>query len=198
MKIPSAKGNPEQLQSYKEVFSLIPGVEDIELNPVTGSIVLKYDPDRHHEFGAGFTDHVNRHHAEPPKPHAESHRPRPPTNEIDAVAGMIEEEAQFLAEHSQTARVIVDLCRGADRHIKVATHNVLDLKMLLAVGVVGAVVFEIGASAATPVWVTLALFGLNHFIEMQEQAREQREEREERTRDEAQVAATAAMAPAAT
>ena len=174
MKIPSAKGKPEELQSYKEVLLLIPGVEDVELNPVTGSIVLKYDPDRQVEFGAKFTDHVNKQNAEPPR------KPRPPTNEIDAVAGMIEEEAQFLAEHSEAARVFVDFCRKADRQIKVATHNVLDLKMMLAVCVVGAVVFEVGASAATPVWVTLALFGLNHFIEMQEQARQDREEEESR------------------
>ena len=187
MKIPSAKGRPEELQSYKEVLSLIPGVEDVDINAVTGSVVLKYDPDRHSEFGAGFQNHVTKHHSESAKPH----RSREPTNEIDKVAGMIEEEAEFLAEHSETARVIVEFCRKADRQIKVTTGNVLDLKMMLAVCVVGAVVFEIGASAAPPVWVTLALFGLNHFIEMQEQARQEREETE------AQAAVTAAMMPAA-
>ncbi|MBL6614183.1 MAG: hypothetical protein ISP45_09245 [Reyranella sp.] len=165
MKIPSAKGNPEQLQAYKEVLSLIPGVEDIELNPVTGSVVLKYDPDRH-DFHADFTGHVDRHNAEP-------RRPRPPTNEIDAVAQKIQQEAEYLAEHSRTARVVVDFCREADREIKIATDNVLDLKMLLAVAVVGFTIFEVGAAAATPVWVTLALFGLNHFIEMQTEAAEE-------------------------
>jgi hypothetical protein len=29
-------------------------------------------------------------------------------------------------------------------------------------------VFEVGATAATPVWVTLAIFTVNHFIEMHE------------------------------
>ena len=159
MKIPSAKGNPEQLQSYKEVLSLLPGVEDIELNPVTGSIILKYDPDRH-DFHADFTGHVDRHNAEP-------RRPRPPTNEIDAVAIKIQQEAEYLAEHSETARAFVDFCSKVDHEIKIATKNVLDLKMLLAVGVIGFTVFEVGAAAATPVWVTLTLFGMNHFIEMQ-------------------------------
>ena len=160
MKIPSAKGNPEQLQSYKEVLSLLPGVEDIELNPVTGSIILKYDPDRH-DFHADFTGHVDRHNAEP-------RRPRPPTNEIDAVAIKIQQEAEYLAEHSRTAPVVVDFCREADREINIATDNVLDLKMLLAVAVVGVTIFEVGAAAATPVWVTLAIFTVNHFIEMHE------------------------------
>ena len=85
MKIPSAKGNEAQLQSYKDVLGLIPGVEDIEVNPVTGSIILKYDADQHGHFRAGFHDHLDRHHSEPP--HGESRaRPQPPTNEIDAVA----------------------------------------------------------------------------------------------------------------
>ncbi len=30
-------------------------------------------------------------------------------------------------------------------------------------------VFEVGATAATPVWVTLAIFTVNHFIQMHEQ-----------------------------
>ena len=50
----------------------------------------------------------------------------------------------------------------------------LDLKMLLAIGVIGVTVLEVGATAATPVWVTLALFGMNHFIEMQTEQMEAR------------------------
>ena len=62
---------------------------------------------------------------------------------------------------------MVDFCKRADREIKVASGNMLDLKMVLAISVVGFTIFEVGATAATPVWVTLALFGMNHFIEMQ-------------------------------
>jgi hypothetical protein len=161
MKIPSAKGNQAQLEAYKEVLGVIPGVEGIDINPVTGSIILKYDADQHGQFRAGFHDHLDRHHGEPKGPR------RPPTNEIDAVASKIQQEAEYLAEHSETARAVVEFCGRADREIRLVTGNVLDLKMLLAAGVVGFTVFEVGAAAATPVWVTLLLFGLNHFIEMQ-------------------------------
>jgi hypothetical protein len=164
MKVPSAKGNPEQLEGYKEILSAIPGIESIDVNPDTGSIVLRYDPDAHDSFHAGFHQHLHEHHG---------HRPRP-TNEIDALANKIEQEAEYLAEHSELARAFVEMCRSADRQIKVHSHNMLDLKMLLAIGVIGVTVFEVGAAAATPVWVTLALFGLNHFIEMQEEAAEER------------------------
>ena len=161
MKIPSAKGNPEQLALYKETLSLIPGIEGIEVNPDTGSIVLRYDPDRHDDFHADFHDHYHRHNGHGP------HHHRPPPSEIDALASKIEQEAEFLAEHSETARAVVDFCKRADREVKLASGNMLDLKMVFAIGVVGFTIFEVGATAATPVWVTLALFGMNHFIEMQ-------------------------------
>ena len=87
MKIPSAKGNPEQLELYKETLGLIPGIEGIEVNPDTGSIVLRYDPDRHDDFHADFHDHYHRHNGHAP------HHHRPPASEIDALADKIEQEA---------------------------------------------------------------------------------------------------------
>ena len=39
---------------------------------------------------------------------------------------------------------------------------------LVAAGIIAFTVFEVGATAATPVWVTLAIFTVNHFIEMHE------------------------------
>ena len=167
MKIPSAKGNPAMLEEIQQTFAAIPGLEEVVVNPETGSVVLRYDADRHDDFHAGFTHRFNKHHAG----HAPAHH-RPPSNEIDALASKIEEEAEFLAEHSDAARAVVDFCRHCDREIKVATGNVMDLKMVLCVGIVGFMIFEVGAAAATPVWVTLTLFGLNHFIEMQSELAE--------------------------
>jgi Heavy metal associated domain 2 len=162
MKIPSAKGDPALLEEIQKTFSVIPGIEQVEVNPATGSVVLRYDADRHDDFHAGFTHRFNEHHAgHPPS------RRRPPSNEIDALASKIEEEADFLAEHSDAAKAVVDFCRHWDKEIKVASGNMLDLKMVLCVGLVGFMIFEVGAAAATPVWVTLTLFGLNHFVEMQ-------------------------------
>lgn len=177
LKVPAAKRHPERLEEYKQAFNLIPGIEQVELSPETGSIILKYDPDRQADFQAGFAAQYSRQQAEPA-------RQRPPSNEIDVLATRIQQEAEYLAEHSEAARAVVDFCKKADQEIRVATANTLDLKMLLAIGVVGVTVFEIGATAATPVWLTLSLFGLNHFIELQT----------ERAEAEAQVQAAKARA----
>ena len=162
MKVPSAKGDPALLEEIQKAFSAIPGIEQVVVNPETGSVVLKYDADRHDDFHAGFTDRFNEHHGGP----LPAHRP-PPSNEIDALAAKIQQEADFLAEHSAAAKAVVDFCKHLDREIKVASGNLVDLKIVLCIGLVGFTIFEVGAAAATPVWVTLTLFGLNHFIEMQ-------------------------------
>ena len=73
---------------------------------------------------------------------------------------------QFLAQHSHSARAVVDFVKKVDREIKLATNNTIDLKIVFALAIIGFTVFEVGATAATPVWVTLAIFTVNHFIEM--------------------------------
>jgi hypothetical protein len=155
MKIPAGKGNPELLKQISDTFGAIPGIEQVTVNPTTGSIVLHYDADRHDEFHGSFEHHYHAH-----------GNGRPPSTEIDELAHRIEDEAEFLARNSQTARAVVDFVKMLDREIKVATSNTIDLKIVLAFGIIGITVLEVGATAATPVWVTLSIFMLNHFIEM--------------------------------
>jgi hypothetical protein len=152
MKVTPAKANPELLEQIKETFSVIPGIERITVNPATGSVVLHYDTDRQDEFHGGLRHHMGGHY-------------RPPTNEIDALANNIQQQAEFLAENSHAARVVVDIFKDVDLQIKAATGNIIDLNIVLAVSIVGFTIFELGANAMTPLWVTFAIFGLNHLIE---------------------------------
>jgi hypothetical protein len=165
MKVPSAKDNPELLEQIKQTFAVIPGIEQVSVNPTTGSIVLHYDADRHHEV------HPHLH-------HHTGHQYKPPTNEIDSLATKIGEEAEYLAEHSHAAKVVVDFFKDFDKQIKVASGNVVDLKIVLAAGIAGFTIFEVGASAATPVWVTLSIFALNHMIQANMHEKEEEDEGE--------------------
>ena len=155
MKVAGAKRNPSVLEEVKAAFALIPGIEEVKVNPATGSVVLNYDTERHDEFHGHLHSRYRDNLA---------HGQAAPTNEIDELARKIEAEAKFLAEHSHAARVVVDFCKEVDREIKLASGNTVDLTLLLAVGVAGITILEVGASAATPVWVTLTIFGLNHLI----------------------------------
>jgi Heavy metal associated domain 2 len=150
MKIPAAKGNPELLRQIGETFAAIPGIERITCNPATGSVVMHYDVDRHDEFHGRMNQAI----------------PQAPATELDSIANKIEQEAEFLAKHSESARAVVDFFKKFDHEIRVATGNTVDLKIALALAIIGFTVFEVGTAAATPVWVTLSLFVLNHVIEM--------------------------------
>jgi hypothetical protein len=155
MKIPRAKGDPEMLQQIAQTFAVIPGIEHIKVNPTTGSLVIHYDTERHDEFHG----HLHRHVGQEPGL-------RPPTTEIDEFVGRIADEAEFLAHHSESARAIVDFFKTVDREIRTATDNNVDLTLVLAAGLIAGTILQVGATAATPVWVTLTLFALNHVIEM--------------------------------
>ena len=164
MKIPAGKNNPDLLKQVSETFAVIPGIERVTVNPTTGSVVLFYDLDRHDEFHGTFRGHYEAHGGN--NGNGALHGA---DTELDKLTSSIEAEAEYLASHSHTARAVVDFVKKIDHEIKVATNNNLDLKIVFAVGIIGLTVFEVGATAATPVWVTLAIFTVNHFIQMHEQ-----------------------------
>ncbi len=160
LKVPHAKGNEELLQAAAATFAAMPGVEQVGVNVVTGSLVLTYDPDRHDDLHAQVSGHCDV---------APAAR-RPPKTEIDQLSETIENEAEFLAEHSKLVRIVVNWSRSLDREVRIATHNNVDLKLVFAGGVIAATVLEIGAAAATPVWMTLALFAMNHYVELHQRS----------------------------
>jgi hypothetical protein len=167
MKIPAGKGNAELLKQVSEVFGVIPGIEQVTVNPTTGSVVLHYDTDRHDEFHGSFREHYDAHH-QAHGTNGSGAGLHGADTELDKLANSIEAEAEFLARHSHSARVVVEFVKKLDREIKRATDNNIDLKIVFALAIIGFTVFEVGATSATPVWVTLAIFTVNHFIEMHE------------------------------
>ena len=166
MKIPVGKGNPDLLKQISEIFGVIPGIEEIMVNPTTGSVILHYDADRHDEFHGSFRQHYSA--LDATHGIASSGRMHGAETELDKLTHSIETEAEFLASNSHSARAIVDFVKMLDREIKIATNNNVDLKIIFAVGVIVLTVLQVGPTAATPVWLTLAIFTVNHFIEMHE------------------------------
>lgn len=155
LKVAAGKNDPELLGQIAETFSAIPGMEQITVSPVTGSIILNYNEDNQKAFNDRLMRNLM---AQGGTPMIGS--------EFEELAKKIENQAEFLAERSQTARAVVDFFKKLDREIKLATHNVVDLKIVLAVGIIALTVFEVGANAATPIWLTLSIFTFNHFIEL--------------------------------
>jgi hypothetical protein len=153
MKIPAASHDPGVLDMFSQAFSAIPGVTKVKAKPESGSIVIHYDMAREKDFEHHFHQI------------AEPHHPRV-GDEFEELVGQLEGEAEFLAGRSEIARATVEFFKQVDRELRIATGNNVDIKIVLAAGLAAFTFFEIGAHAATPMWVTLALFTLNHFAEL--------------------------------
>ncbi len=174
LKIPAAKSRPELLHQISAAFAGHPGIETIEVKQSTGSIIIYSDPEHPEDIPSLFASmdkaaaapmaHLAPLSAPPPTPAAPGHHR--PTNKLDEELGAIEAEAEFLAEHSHAARTIVEYVKGLDRQLKRSTNNNIDLKILAPIGLAAFTFLEIGAAAATPMWVTLVIFSLNHFVEL--------------------------------
>ncbi len=157
LKIPSGKGNEVLFEEIRQSLAVVPGIHEIVVNPATSSVTVHYAVDAHPQLPTSIGQHQE---------HFEvAHTP--PSTKLDDMTHLVEEEAEFLADHSHSARVVVDLCKKLDREVKKATGNSVDLKVLVPLGLAAVTFVEIGATAATPVWVTIGLFSINHFIELQ-------------------------------
>jgi hypothetical protein len=156
LKVEGARDNPALLDGLKEVFAGVPGIDAVVVKPDSASLVLHYDPRLEAEIEARFARH-NSGQVDPGRERL--------GDEIDRLATQVAAEAEFLAGHSQWTHAAVDFCKGFDRQIRAATDNAIDLKIVLALGLAVVTFVGVGAAAATPMWVTLVLFALNHFIE---------------------------------
>jgi len=158
MKVPAAKGDEALLEQIRQTVLAVPGVTEVSVNPQTGSVIMHYDQHTHDDFHQHLAHCCKDHHLEVCR--------EPALSEVDEMARQIETEAKYLAEHSEAARVVVDFFTSVDRQVKVATGNAVDLKVLLPLGLAVVTFMELGLEAATPIWLTLGLFSLNHFVEM--------------------------------
>ena len=171
LKIPAAKRNPNLLNLIKSAFEGIPGIDMIEVRQHSGSLVIFYDPDHHPDLASLFvtlskTTDAPVDMASHLAPQAAPTMHRPPPTKVDELTGSIEAEAEYLAEHSAVARSVVEMVKELDRQIKLSTNNNVDLKILVPIALAAFTFLEIGAAAATPMWVTLAIFSMNHFVEL--------------------------------
>jgi hypothetical protein len=173
MRVPAAKGNHALCEELERTFSALPGIKSVDARVETGSIVLHYCPHSQTELH----EHLSQHIASPPASATLSTEFKStgarPGDEFEEVTRKIQAEAEYLAGHSHSAQMVVDFCKDLDRHIKISTNNAVDLKIVLAVGLTVLTFVEIGAAAATPMWVTLGLFALNHFAELHQHNRAQ-------------------------
>jgi hypothetical protein len=161
LKMPNAKGDLRALQEIKELIAPMHGVRTVEIKPATGSIVVHYDSKVHDDFEGHLAGH-----GESSGVYSVAASEPPELTEVDEIARKIEAEAQFLSEHSDTAKSVVNFFSLMNREIKRATNNSVDLKVLLPLGLAVYSMVEVGIDTSTPMWVTLGIFSFNSFVSL--------------------------------
>jgi hypothetical protein len=158
VKVPGAKGNTAFLDQARVVLESLEGVLRVEVRPVTGSVIVEYDPENYESFHDDLREQVAK------QPLFTPHRAG--LTELDETVDRLEREAEFLTSRSTTARVIVDFLRDCDVKVKQATNNAVDLKVLVPLALAAYAITVMELTASTPMWATLGLFSFNHFLEL--------------------------------
>ncbi len=149
------------LGELREFVQQLGGVQHVEVNPVTGSIVVHYQPESH----ADISNLLQRAQQEEQQRQPQDGFEQPPElTDADALADQIEKEAEFLAAHSELALHVVNAVKSLNTSIREATGNTVDLKVLLPAGLAVWAFFKAGADVSTPLWVTLGIFSFNSFV----------------------------------
>ncbi len=154
VRLPKSHRDPNVLRGLQEFVRGLGGVQHVEVNPVTGSILVHYEPESAEQLRSLAEGEGD----------LQSFGIPPGLGEADDLAEKITAEAEFLAQHSETALHIVNSVRSLDVAIRKATDNAVDLKVLLPAALGVWAFFSIGVEVSTPLWVSLGIFSFNSFV----------------------------------
>jgi Heavy metal associated domain 2 len=158
IRVRGGKHNPHLLDKVKGPISQMDGVRNVEVNPTTGSLVIHYRSRHPRKFETEI--------AEQGSSTGAFHLALPQIGEAGEIWGAVQQEAEFLAAHSQLARSIVQGTQQLDAAVKVATDNNLDLKVLVPLGLAAFSFMYLGTDVSTPLWISLGIFSFNSFVSL--------------------------------
>ncbi len=151
IRVPEAKRNQALLEKLREALLSAPGVEAVDCNPLTGSMLVHYAPGPDEKLPAFLSAHngsappfsLHALHSSPPGGNVRRRRPK---------------------QHSEAAQSIMGFFGDLDDAIRTATGDQLDLRVLfpLAAAVLGIALMR--GARATPLWLTLMIFGFSSFL----------------------------------
>jgi len=150
LRIPTAKGEEDELRALSSAIARAPGISQVEYNPITGSILIQYSPEQYRNLrslesslsASAVPIAVNNSSSLRHEAHHRHHR----------------------RGRSIAARRVDSFFRQLDHEIRVATDNEVDLKFILPFGVAVLGLLALRHSSITPLWLTLLIFAFNSFL----------------------------------
>ena len=151
LRVPAAKGRPDLLREIVAAASSATGIQKIECNPLTGSLVIHHSaaPRSIETVGSLLSGPKLRVVVEPPRP-----------------AGKHASTKRKKTNPSAAAQAINSFFDSLDDQVRDASNNEVDLKVLLplAAGTFGFLAFR--QKVPTPLWLTLMIFAFNSFLSL--------------------------------
>lgn len=155
IKVPFLKGASTYLDQINEVLLPVKGLKHVDFSPITGSVLLHYDPEMYEQFPKQLSEYVQG--AMGLSLASTNSKNGTPDSAIQEVVGN-----QLLAD-TTLAREIFRFFNRLNNDVKEATGNVFDLKTILPVGFGTYALLKVGSAMTTPLWVTLAIFSFTSF-----------------------------------
>ena len=155
IKVPLLKGVATDLDQINELLLPLEGLKHVDFSPITGSVLLHYDPEMYERFPTQLSEYVQR----------AMGVTLASTNSSNGTPHSMIEGAvlnQVLVD-TTLAREIYRFFNRLNNDVKEATGNVFDLKTILPVGFGTYALLKVGSAMTTPLWVTLAIFSFTSF-----------------------------------
>jgi hypothetical protein len=133
-KVPGAKGDHVFFRQIHEIAASVDGVHNAAVSPVTASVTVGYDRN-----DPAIWQRLNKAFKQQGVLLALA---LPELGEAQTVSEIAEEDASLLAGRSRTVSALLRTMHALDRALKRATGNVIDLRRLLTLTLVGISLFS--------------------------------------------------------
>ena len=149
MRLKVADASPRLLNEIRERLLTLPGVQSVDTNPTTGSVLILYSSDSARDFGQVLFERVT-----------------------DLVAFAPESPAE-IGDYSTTAVDLLTVIKRADDGVRTSAGGRIDLKLLFPLAMVALTVMTFPTNLQTPLWLSFLMFGFSSFESMHTGALEQ-------------------------
>jgi hypothetical protein len=158
IRVPEAKRRPAFLENLRQLILSTPGVETVDCNSLTGSLLIHYSL----RSGKGLPAFLSA----PDRSTAPLLIDPPPQSSPPRQKGR--RRAPQPKEPSEAAKAIMEFFADMDDFVRTATGNQLDLKVLLPLVVGSASLLLFPHTISTPLWITLMIFTFSSFLVLHE------------------------------
>lgn len=142
LKIRTKRGDEAYFASLRERLAQLPLVRDVEINPVTGSVLISHGLEVTPEAAAPMAEYAER-------------------------SGLFRLSIPAVGR-SPVARTITDTFTSVDRRIQGFTNGDFDLPTVTTLGLAGFGLFQIGkGNVVAPAWYVVFWYAMNIFMKAQ-------------------------------